>query len=318
MLKEIAESIRTNKNIIEKKEISPIVQYINVNSYKSPRIHSDLGEDSAAINDQDTYILVTTDRINTNFLISYPFGAGFSSILVGIDDIYCCGGNPLAVSLILSYESMEIGKKIIDGICEGSNKFQVPIIRGHTKPRGESYELSSTMIGEIYKDDYISATNAKPNDMIILAVDFDGKVGKASRFYWDTVTFKSTEQVLSKRSSMNQIARNHVANASKDISNGGIFGSILQISKYSSVGAEIDIEAIKIPPKLISQDYSIDHYTKMYLTTSYVLSVPQENCNKAIEIFKSHDLEAMIIGKIIKPNVLKIHDNKNSIEVIKY
>ena len=318
MLKEIAESIRTNKNIIEKKEISPIVQYINVNSYKSPRIHSDLGEDSAAINDQDTYILVTTDRINTNFLISYPFGAGFSSILVGIDDIYCCGGNPLAVSLILSYESMEIGKKIIDGICEGSNKFQVPIIRGHTKPRGESYELSSTMIGEIYKDDYISATNAKPNDMIILAVDFDGKVGKASRFYWDTVTFKSTEQVLSRRSSMNQIAQNHIANASKDVSNGGIFGSILQISKYSSVGAEIDIEAIKIPPKLISQDYSLNHYTKMYLTTSYVLTVPPENCDKVIEIFKSHDLEAMIIGKIIKPNVLKIHDNKNSIEVIKY
>ena len=123
MLKEIAESIRTNMNIMEKREISPIIQYINDNSFKSTRIFSDLGEDSAAINDNDTYILITTDRINTKYLKSYPFGAGFSSILVGVDDIFCCGGKPLAASLILSYKKLEIGKEIIDGICEGSKKF---------------------------------------------------------------------------------------------------------------------------------------------------------------------------------------------------
>lgn len=318
MLKKIAESIRTNKNIIEKKEISSIVQYINTNSYKSPRIHSDLGEDSAAIKDHDTYILITTDRINTNYLKSYPFGAGFSSILVGIDDIFCCGGKPLAASLILSYKDLKIGKRIIEGICEGSNKFQIPIIRGHTKPQAESYELSSTMIGEIRKDDYISATNAKVNDAIILAVDFDGKIGKASKFYWDTVTFKSTKQIMNKRKAMNIIARFHIVNASKDISNGGIFGSILQITKYSSVGAEIDIEAIKMPPKLISQDCSLEHYTKMYLTTSYVLTVPQEHYNRVIKIFNSHGLDAMNIGKIVEPTVLNIHDDETSIEVIKY
>ena len=68
MLKKIAESIRKNENIIEKIEISPIVQYIDYNSFKSSRIFSDIGQDSATIKDNDKYILVTTDRIITSFI----------------------------------------------------------------------------------------------------------------------------------------------------------------------------------------------------------------------------------------------------------
>jgi selenophosphate synthetase-related protein len=318
MLHEIAESIGRNKNINEKKEISPIVQFINENSFKSSRIYSDIGEDSAAIKNQDTYILITTDRINTKFLKRFPFGAGFSSILVGVDDIYCCGGIPLAASLILSYKEPKLGKEIIKGICEGSKKFQVPIIRGHTKPRGESYELSSTMIGEIKKDDYISATNAKVGDSMILAVDFDGRVGKASELYWDTFTFKSTEEIIYKRKAMNKIAQSHIANASKDVSNAGIFGSILQIIKYSLVGANINLKSINIPPKLKAQKYSLELYSRMYLTTSYVLTAPSMNCEKIIKIFESHGLHASIIGEITEDKILRIHDDTGTIDVIKY
>ena len=60
-LENIAESIRKNKNIQEKAEISPIVQYIDYNSFKSTRIFSDTGEDSAAIKDNDKYII--TDNV---------------------------------------------------------------------------------------------------------------------------------------------------------------------------------------------------------------------------------------------------------------
>ena len=117
---------------------------------------------------------------------------------------------------------------------------------------------------------------------------------------------------------MNQIAHHRIVNASKDISNAGIFGSILQIVKYSSVGANVDIDSIQIPPKLKAQNYSLEHYSKMYLTTSFVLTAPFENCDETIEIFSSYGLKAMIIGKIIIDPVLKIHNSNSSIEVIKY
>jgi len=316
MLDKIAEYIRSNRNIIEKTEISPFVQNINKNSYKSPRIFSDIGQDSAAIkNDNDMLTLITTDRIKTSYIEIFPSGAGFSSILVGVDDIYACGGKPLAVSIIISFRDQIIGQKMIDGICKGSKLFEVPIVRGHTNIK-EFNELSSTVIGEIKRDEYISATNAQNRDKIILAVDFSGKVGRASKLHWDTVTYKSSEEVLRKRKSMNEIAKLKIVNSAKDISNGGIFGTILQLINYSKVGANISVDKIEIPPLLKNNKYTLETYIQMYLTTSYILTTQQEHLEEIIKIFDNHGLTAIVIGEIITKNVLKINDGKDSIEVI--
>ena len=318
MLKKIAECIKNNSNIIEKKSIDPVVQFIHLNSFKSSRIFSDIGEDSAAIkNDNGMYTLVTTDRIKTTFIEKFPFGAGFSSILVGVDDIYACGGTPLAASLIISFKEQKIGQKIIEGVCAGSKKFNVPIIRGHTNMKNY-FELSTALIGEIKKEDYISAKNAQPNDNIILAVDFEGRIGRASNLHWDTVTYKSSEEVLNKRKSMNVIAKEHLANSSKDISNGGVFGTILQLMQYSEVGADINIEKIVIPPNLIEKGYNLETFIKMFLTTSYILTAPEEKSQQIIKIFKDHDMSANLIGKIIKKAGLKINNGKESLDVIEY
>jgi len=318
-LKTIAESIRNNQYIIEKKAINPIVQYIDKNSFKSSKIFTDIGEDSASIEDDDKLILITTDRIKTEFIETFPYGAGFSSILVSIDDIYACGGYPLAASVIISVKDIDTCNELLKGICEGSKKFRVPIIRGHTNIQSKCYELSSTMIGEIKKEHYISAGNAQVNDKIILIVDFDGKPGKASKLYYDTTTFKSSEEVLNKRCTMNLIAKKKLANASKDISNGGIFGTILQLSAYSQIGANVNICQIEIPPPLIDLNYTLDMYIKMYLTTSFILTAPKENCESIINICKEYAMNANVIGKIVKEkNLLRINNGKESIDVFKF
>ncbi|MFX1499164.1 MAG: AIR synthase related protein [Promethearchaeota archaeon] len=318
MLETIANSIRNNKNVIEKKEINPIVQFIHKHSFKTNRIFSDIGEDSAAIKDNNKYILLTTDRIRTEFIENYPHGAGFSSLLVGVDDIYCCGGTPLAASIILSYKESSIGQIIIEGICEASQKFQIPIIRGHTNPESSYYELSSTIIGEIEKENYISALNAQYYDDVILCVDFEGRIGKASQYYWDTVTFKTTPQILQKRKAMHQIAKQHLANSSKDISNGGIFGTLLQLVRYSKVGANININNIEIPKILRDQGYSLEKYIKMFLTTSYILTASEHNSEKIVEMCSQYGLVSTVIGKIIKANQILINNGRNSLLLMSY
>ncbi len=318
MLKKIAETIRENKKLIVKKEIYPIVNFIDANSYKNSRIFSSIGEDSAAIKNGDKYILMTTDRIKTSFINNNPFGAGFSSILVSVDDIYACGGFPIAASIILSYKDDIIGKQIMEGICEGSKKFKVPVIRGHTNLGGEN-ELSSTIIGEIKKDNYISACGAKVNDKIILAVDFNGKIGKTNKYIYDTTTFKSSERILYKRESMNIIAKKKIVNASKDISNGGIFGTLIQLIKFSGLGAEIYIDNIEIPPILIELNYDLNMFSKMYLTTSFILTAPEEKCKTIIEVFKDHGMKAHIIGNITKnKEILRIYNKKGVMETISF
>ncbi len=318
-LKKIADSIRSNHNITEKIEINPIVQYINQNSFKNNHIFTDIGEDSASIKDQDRLILITTDRIRTDFIESFPFGAGFSSILVSVDDIYACGGTPLAASIIISVKNINTCSELLKGICEGSKKFKVPIIRGHTNIHSKCFELSSTMIGEISKEDYISAGNAQIGDSIILIVDLNGKIGKANRLYYDTTTFKSSEEVLNNRKAMNIAAKKHIVHASKDISNGGIFGTILQMIKYSEVGADVNLTKISIPPILRDNKYDLETYVKMYLTTSFILTAENNHCKEIIELFERHGLHAEVIGKIIEEkNLLRINDESKSIDVLRF
>ena len=318
MLQKVADFIRNNKNISEKDELNPIVEFINTNSFKSSRIFSDIGQDSAAIkNDNDMYTLVTTDRIKTSYIEKFPFGAGFSSILVGVDDIYACGGKPLAATIIISFKEQNIGQKMIEGVCNSSNKFKVPIIRGHTNTK-DYYELSSTLIGEINTRDYIPADNALENDDIILAVDFDGQIGRASKLHWDTVTFKSSQDIIRKRSAMNLVAKQHLVNSSKDVSNGGIFGTLMQLIKYSGVGADVNVESIVIPPKLLNVNYDLETYIQMFLTTSYLLTSPEENSQKVIEVLKKYNMSANVIGKVISKQELRISNKRESIEVINF
>jgi len=318
MLNKIALMLNKNRNISEKSEINPFVQNINENSFKSSRIFSDIGQDSAAIkNDSDMLTLITTDRIKTSYIENFPFGAGFSSILVGVDDIYACGGKPIAASIIISFRDQILGQKMIEGICKGSKLFNVPIVRGHTNIK-EFNELSSTVIGEIKRDEYISATNAQDKDNIILAVDFSGKVGKASKLHWDTVTYKSSKEVLDKRSVMNEIAKLKIVNSSKDISQGGIFGTIMQLINYSKVGADINIEKVVIPPVLIEKGYNLETYFQMYLTTSYVLTAPEETSQDVVKIFNDYNMSAAVIGRIRNEPELNINDGKDSMKVIEF
>ena len=105
--------------------------------------------------------------------------------------------------------------------------------------------------------------------------------------------------------------------ASKDVSHGGIFGTILQMTKYSNVGADINIAKLEVPPKLLQQEYDLETFVKMFLTTSYILTTPKENCEKIIEIFKKYELNAEVIGEVIENlNTLQLNDGKGNYEVI--
>jgi len=313
MLEKLAESLKNNLNILQKQSLNPIIEVLRANSFKSNRVYTDYGEDSASIKENEKLILFTTDGLLSEFVEQHPYGAGFSSIMISADDIYACGGYPLAASLVIDYNKEEIGKEIFRGVCEGSKKFKVPIIRGHTNQDSKIFSIAISMIGEIKKDDYISAGNAQIDDDIILIVDFDGKPGKANKFYWDTATFKSSENILFARRSMNEIATAHLLNSCKDISNGGLFGTLYQLSSYSNVGASVDIDSIVLPDKLKELNYTIFDYSKMYLTTSFVSTCKNSNTESVIKLFKRYNLKAHKIGKIIKNHILKIHNNKEEI-----
>jgi selenophosphate synthetase-related protein len=274
---------------------------IRKNSFKSDKIFSDMGEDAAGIisgKNGDELILLTTDAITEEFSTASPWAAGFSSIMVCADDIFACGGTPIAASSIISSDKPEIREELLNGILEASHRFEIPLIRGHTSDKTSNVGVSATVVGKIKKEYYISAGGAKIDDDIVIIADFDGRVGKSSKYFWDTVTYKSKEELMKKRKLMPTIAQKKIVSASKDVSNGGIFGTLILLLQYSKKGAILDLELIQAPDSIIRPDFGLSEFVKMYLTSAFLLTLPSSNYDDIKEIGENYGFSVFKIGKI--------------------
>ena len=295
------EDLRSFENVERKKILFPIMDKIRKNSFRSDDIFSDMGEDAAGIisgDNGDELILLTTDAITEEFSKTSPWAAGFSSIMVCADDISACGGIPIAASSIISSDQPKIREELLNGILEATHRFEIPLIRGHTSDKTSNVGVSATVIGKIKKEHYISAGGAKAGDEIVIIADFDGRVGKSSKYFWDTVTYKSKKELMKKRKLMPQIAQKKIVSASKDVSNGGIFGTLLLLLQYSKKGAIIDLELIQAPAGIINPDFGLSEYVKMYLTSAFLLTLPGSNYEEIKEIGEYYGFTVFKIGKI--------------------
>ncbi|GAH05440.1 unnamed protein product [marine sediment metagenome] len=56
----------------------------------------------------------------------------------------------------------------------------------------------------------------------------------------------------------------------------------------------------------------------MYLTTSYILTAPEDTSQEVLKIFSDHGMSAVVIGRIRKESELSINDGKDSIKVTEF
>lgn len=293
-LASIVSEVRDYWGLRRKQPIGQLVTILRKEGFKCPHVLSSIGEDSAAIDlGGDNLILLSTDAVIPELAQSKPFAAGYSAILVNVNDIYAAGGRPIVAMVNIAFTQMEAGVKFMDGICKAGQKFKVEVVRGHTTPFAPVNGVSASMCGTVSRESYISAGGAQPDDGLILAVDLKGRVSPNYEFGWDTTTIKTSREVLKRYEAMRVLAERHLLSASKDLSNGGIIGTTLLMLEYAQKGALIDLEAIPVPRGL-----DLTTWLKMYISTGFVVSTLPEHVEAALTVFKKHGLSAVQIGTV--------------------
>jgi len=322
----IKKQFLTARNIQEKRKLTPILQKIQTYGYNFEITQNTLGEDSAIIPEKrysteelQTLHLLTTDALLPSFVRKSPFGAGFSSIYVGIDDIIACGGTPSACSIIISFPTQEIGEQIIQGIIKGTQVFQIPLIRGHTTTDANDVFLASTVVGTCPSNGYISSKTAHLGDFIALVWDKDGKQGKANHMYWDTITNKKGKEFYEKRQFFPRLARKGYIHASKDVSNGGILGTLYQMMQYSKHkgGATIQLDELNQFLKKISMPYSLEDFLFVFLTSAFLICGDPADIPHISNEISACNMEFTIVGKVIENPLLQIEFQEESTTLIK-
>ena len=299
-----------------KKNTEPILKKLEINGFKSPHVILFKGEDCASIEfdtNSEYEVVFHADSITEKFIEVNPYMAGYSLVMANVNDIYATAGKPLAMVLILAYENdqKQIGDDLVRGIIDGSKKFRVPIVGGHTHPNDTRNIASAGIIGRVRREHRISSSGARSGDIIVTAIDTKGHVGQKYTFGWDCTSMKSSEEVLRHRQAICEIGKTGFASACKDISNAGILGTLGMLFEASRVGAIINLNQIE---RNKPEHVPLDHWTKIFISTGYILTIKPNHISVAIELLESHDLSTSTIGKIDDSKKYKItYDSETAV-----
>lgn len=313
-LQRIAKEIREFEGVTRKK---PIAELINIfESVRSEYANSvvDFGDDAAVIDiGGDDYVLFAADGIWARMIEASMWWAGYSSVLVNVNDIAAMGGKPVAMVNVLSSSNRTACKELLRGIRDGIAKFGVPMVGGHLHPDTPYTSLSVAIIGIVKKGCEIRSSTAKPGDSIIAAIDMEGRIGPNSPYSFDSTTMKGPEDVRARYRVMHTLGEKHLLTAGKDISNPGVIGTLGMLIETSRCGARVDIE--KIPAH---KDVDLIQWLKVHPATGFIVTALPEDENEVVSLFEGAGYRASVIGSVNGTSRLDICQGNERVTVFDF
>ena len=210
-----------------------------------------IGDDCAAIDIGDRFLLVTTDMMATKTHIPKgmtPYDIGWSIVAVNLSDIAAMGGRPLAVVTAIGItrgHPIDYLEQIVDGMNDCAQRFGTSIVGGDTKEH-ESLTLCGTAIGEVKRDKILLRRGARPGELVVVS----GELGRAGAGFYSIkrgLGLAEAEAALKRPSPRLReaaaLADAGFVTSCMDISD-GLSSSIFELSKNSGLTYEIDYSRI--------------------------------------------------------------------------
>src|ERR1700719_3347903 len=89
-----------------------------------------LGDDCAAIQDGDGWLLFAAEGMLPSFVVDDPWFAGYAAVMVNLNDISAMGGRPLAIVDVLLTAGFDQSRHIWHVMSAASKAYGVPIVGG--------------------------------------------------------------------------------------------------------------------------------------------------------------------------------------------
>ncbi len=290
VLSELVSALRSAVGILHKQDIQTAADAIGQYVLSSDQYPIRLGDDCAAILDGEDYLLLAAEGMSPELVAREPWFAGWCAVMVNISDIAAMGGVPIAVVNALWSESVEQSGPIWAGMRAAAVAYGVPIVGGHTNCHSPYAGLSAAILGRARR--LITSFDAQPGDVLVMVVNLKGDYYKAYPF-WNAATTAESEQLRRQLKLLPQLARSGLVHAGKDISMGGLVGTLLMLAEASSCGAILCLDQVPHPLGV-----SWQKWLTSFPSFGFLLSVPPENVAKVQAIFHPHDLACESVGAV--------------------
>jgi uncharacterized protein len=250
-----------------------------------------VGDDCAAIPDHAGFLLFAGEGMLESFVDDDPWFAGYSALMVNLSDIAAMGGQPLAIIDILWTPGLEQAAAIWEGIAAASQAYGVPVVGGHTTiTRSGRNFLAAAVLGRAQR--LITSFDAKPGDDLFLAVDLRGKY-QGDKPFWNASVGAPAERLRSDLALLPALAEKGWVQAGKDISNGGIIGTLAMLLQCSRVGAELWLDRIPIP-----EGADLARWLISFPSFGFLLSVDPSQVANVTAAFNDRQIACGRVGTI--------------------
>ncbi len=285
-LPNLAAYLEAHPAILEKAGIHRAWQPAARHSHDIP-----LGDDCAAIPQPDgSHLLFAAEGMLESFIRSDPWFAGYSAVMVNLSDIASMGGRPIAITDIITSPSDDMTSAIWEGMLAASERYAVPIVGGHTTRSTGTAALAASVIGRAGPN-LLTSFDADPGDLLVIAIDMQGAY-RGDDPFWNASTTATPEHLRRTLALLPTLADSRLSSAAKDISNGGIIGTLAMFCQTSRTGVMLDLDALPIP-----ENTSFERWLTSFPSYGYLLAVPGENLAATRALFTAHGITCQPCGQ---------------------
>ena len=260
------------------------------------------GDDAAAIPDGNSWKLIAMEGFMNEFVETEPWFAGWCSVMVNLSDIIAMGGRGLAMTNAIWAPDKVYAEKILGGMREASETYNIPIVGGHTNLKTDRPQLAATILGRA--DVLITSFDAVPGQALVVISDQRGSyVGESKNFA--SFIGVNPKRLQKDNEILPALAEKKLISSGKDISQGGIIGTSIMLAESSGVGIEIDPLALKCP------DNNLEKWMTAFPSFGFLLSVNEENLSEVLSAFQNRSIDARRVGRITEGTTVNLVENDN-------
>jgi len=235
-----------------------------------------IGDDCAAIEIGDNYVVITTDMLAQETDVppqAKPWQIGWYAVAINLSDLAAKGAKPLAFlsSVALPGDlSVEFLEELYKGMNRCAKEYGCSIVGGDTNSH-YNLVISGSAVGIMNKDEFIRRSGAKKGDVVAVT----GELGLAALgleiLLENEAMIKNHERainaLLTPKPRVKEgifLAKNHLCTSSIDISD-GLASSLHQLSRASKVGFLIDFDLLPIDKEVEKWSKDEEHLEKLAL-----------------------------------------------------
>lgn len=287
--------------------------------------------DLSQLNMKAPLLVSGTDGVGTKLKLAIDHNKhdtiGVDAVAMCVNDILTTGAEPLYFLDYIATNKVvpEVIEQIVKGVSDGCEETNTALIGGETAEMGEmyhegEYDLAGFAVGAVEKDEYIDGSNVKPGQVIIglessgihsngyslvrnlikkSNVDLQEKFD-AQRTYLETFlepTRLYVKPVLAVKEAIQINAMTHIT--------GGGFYENIPRALPEGVTAKVDTTSFPTLPIFdwLQQQGEIETaemYNVFNMGIGFTIIVEAQDADKALAIFKEHDVKAYKIGEIVE------------------